>query len=117
METKTETIDLELKDLDQFYGTQGYINVMGINVTDGVAYVMKNGYSWLITDSIAVIKMKLKQEPFLSIKLKLNGTKAEMIITDGDCETLYTQKYEYTNAKTEIKMFCTNGVLMLCREY
>ena len=47
--------DLELKDLGQYYGTTQYYNIMGVNITDGVEYIMKNGYSWFVTDTIAVI--------------------------------------------------------------
>ncbi|GAG90306.1 unnamed protein product, partial [marine sediment metagenome] len=48
------TGDRELKDLGQFTGTTQYYRVFGVNVTDGVKYVMDNGYAWLVTDAIAV---------------------------------------------------------------
>jgi hypothetical protein len=63
---------------------------MGANITDGAKYVMENGYSWFITDAIVVMKLKLKDQPFLSVKLKnLEGNKAKMVITDGNGHELY----------------------------
>ena len=109
--------DLELKELGQYTGTEKYLNIMGINVTDGIGYIMENGYSWFVTDCIAVIKTKLNKKGFLSIKLKLNKDKVDMIITDGNEKILYKQHYEYTDAKKELMLFYTDGVLMLDKEY
>ena len=110
-------MDKKLTDLKQFIGTERYFDVMGVKVTDGVKYVMDNGYSWLVTDAVAVIKTKLANEPFLSIRLAVNGEKAVMNITDGNNNGLYEQKYGWTDAESNIEMFCTNGVLMLTTEY
>ena len=112
--------DLELKQIGQYYGTEQYYNVMGVDVTEGVKYIMDNGYAWFVTDSIAVIRgvPKVKAEPFLTIKLKLTGnTEADMIITDGNDNLLYDQHYDYTDAKKELKLFYTDNVLMLNTEY
>jgi len=118
----TQTDDLTLKDLNQYYGTEGYHNVMGVNVTDGIAYIIKNGYSWFVTDFISLVITKhesIKDEEFLSIKLKLNADehKAIMEVTDGNDKILYTQNYEYTDAKKELNLFYTDGVLLLSGEY
>jgi len=118
MEIETEKVDLTLNGIEQFTGTQAYHNVLNANVTDGVNYVMKNGYSWFITDTLIVIKMKLRNEEFLSIKLKLlDNNKAKMVITDGNEKTLYTQEYGYTDAKRELNLFFTDKVMMLNSEY
>jgi len=112
--------DLTLKDLNQYYGTENYYNVMGVKVTDGIAYIMKNGYSWFVTDFLSLVITKhesIKDEEFLSIKLKLDGTKGLMEITDGNEKILYTQNYKYTNAKTELNLYFTNEVLLLSGEY
>lgn len=115
--------DLELANLGQYHGTQGYANVMGANVTDGICYVMQNGYSWLVTDFIIVARMKpkLKAQPFLTIDLKIDGKcktlRAKMVVTDGNNNVLYEQKYGWTSAKKEFRMFFTDNVLMLSREY
>jgi hypothetical protein len=90
---------------------------MGTDVTDGVAYIMNNGYSWFVTDAIAVIKTKFKNKDFLAIKLKIDGDTAKMIIEDGNKKKLYEQKYKWTNAKKELILFWTDNVLMLSSEY
>lgn len=113
--------DLDLKDLGQFYGTEKYHKIPlfnEFNLTDGVIYIMSNGYSWFITDCLAVLKFKFKDQPFKSVKLKLlDDQKAKMIITDGNKKILYTQKYEYTTAKKELNLYLTDNVLMLSNEY
>jgi hypothetical protein len=118
--------DLELKSLSQFYGTQQYYNVFGVKVTEGVKYIMDNGYSWFVTDFIAVIKFrekfpKLRNQPFLSVKLKLCGDVArwegDLIIEDGNYNELYRQHYDFTDAKRELTLFFTDNVLMLNSEY
>ena len=113
--------DLELKDLGQYYGTTQYYNVMGVNITDGVEYIMKNGYSWFVTDflSIAMFKIKKewKDESFICIKLKLDGDKGLMLVTDGNENELYKQKYEFTNAKQELTLYLCDNVLLLSQEY
>lgn len=111
--------DLELKDLGQYYGTQQYHKCyLGVLATDGVAYIMSNGYSWLVTDAISVIKTLLKNQEFLVIKLELlENSKARMIITDGNDNILYEQNYEYTDAKRKLTLFYQNNVIMLSGEY
>ena len=111
--------DLELKDLGQYYGTTQYYNIMGVNITDGVEYIMKNGYSWFVTDTIAVIitNQKIKQEGFLSINLKIQDKKAVMTIGNGNGKILYTQKYDYTNCKRDLNLYFCDNVMMLNKEY
>lgn len=113
-----EKDDLELKDLGQYYGTQGYAGVLGVNVTDGVQYIMNNGYSWFVTDMIAVLRTKIK-ELFCSVKLKVDKEKKTAVATidDGNGKILYTQEYDYTDAKRDLHLFFTNNVLMLSGEY
>ena len=111
-------MDKELKQINGFIGTTKYYNVMGANVTDGVHYIMENGYSWIVTDSIVILRMELKKYDFMTVKLKLLlDNKAKMIITDGNDKVLYTQDYNYTDAKKDLTMFYTNNVLMLDSEY
>jgi hypothetical protein len=116
--------DLELKSLDNYYGSEHYYNVLGFNVTDGINYIMQNGYSWFVTDSLAVVMSESKvlkyliDENFLTIKLLLkDNKKAVMIITDGNDNILYTQKYEYTDAKRELTLYFIDNVLLLNSEY
>lgn len=111
--------DLELKGLEQFISTEQYYDVLGFNVTDGVKYIMDNGYSWFVTDVLAVIKCKknVSREEFLSIKFDVLGQTGKVIITDGNEKTLYTQDYDYTDAKRSLHLYFTNGVLLLSGEY
>jgi hypothetical protein len=90
----------------------------GVNATDGVHYIMENGYSYFVTDSIAVLKVhpKLKQylshDDFIVIKLQLLPDKqAQMIMEDGNGHELYRQTYTYSDAKVNLKLFYTDGVL------
>lgn len=120
-EQDKNTDDLTLKDLNQYYGTEGYYNVMGVKVTDGINYIIQNGYSWFVTDFISLVITKhesIKDEEFLSVKLKLEGDKQGfMIVTDGNEKQLYNQYYQYTDAKINLNLFYTDGVLMLSGEY
>jgi len=110
--------DLELKDLESYTGSEKLYRVMGVNITDGVKYVMENGYSWFVTDAIAVIKEKFKNEPFLSIHLSLEWAKyTYMEISDGNGHLLYSYRYKYTPAKREITLFYVDNILMLRGEY
>jgi hypothetical protein len=113
--------DLELEKLDNYTGTEHYYSVLGSKITDGVKYIMDNGYSWLVTDTIAVITSdeKLMKEDFLSIKFEL-GKKPEtgtLSITDGNDTVFYKQNYTFTTAKRNIKMFFQNNTLCLMSEY
>ncbi len=110
--------DLELRDLDQFSGTQQYFKCwLGALATDGVNYIMGNGYSWLVTDALSVIKLELKDEPFLVVKLKVKDNKAVMTIEDGNGKVFHTQDYDYTSAKKDLTLYFVENVLMLSGEY
>ena len=60
------TDDLSLKELNQYHGTEQYHNIGFGNykLTDGIIYLMKNGYSWFITDfiSVGMTDEKIKQD-------------------------------------------------------
>lgn len=120
---ETQKADLELKSLDGFVGSQQYFNVFGVNVTDGIKYIMENGYAWFVTDFIAVIKFrnnfpKLRNQPFLTVKLKRTGdSEADLLIEDGNYNVLYRQHYTFTDAKRDLTLYFTNGVLLLPTEY
>ena len=112
--------DLELSDIDQYYGTSGYHNVMNTNVTDGIKYIMDNGYSWFVTDAIISIRMtpRLKKAEFLVVKLIVKpDNEAVTEISDGNDKVLYTQKYGYTNAKQDVTLYYITKVLLLTGEY
>ena len=111
--------NLKLSQLKSFYGTENYYNVMGTKVTDGVKYIMDNGYGWLVIDAIIICRMKLRNFDFIKIKLKVNKEKetAEAIYTDGDGKIIFKQKYEWTDAEAEPELYYVNNLLMLVNEY
>lgn len=110
--------DLELNDLNQFYGSENYFNIFGFNVTDGIKYIMDNGYGWFVTDMLSVIKCSEKPFPeFLAIKLKVENEKGFASIEDGNGGVFYTQEYAYTDAKKDLTLFFYNNTLMLNKEY
>ncbi len=112
------TCDLELKELPYFTGTTSYQNYMGINLTDGVQYIAENGYHWFMSDMVVILAMKLRTEPFCSVKLKLgDDNSAVATIEDGNGKVLHKQNYKITDAKKELTLFYSNGVLMLASEY
>ena len=82
---------------------------------------MDNGYSWFVTDAIAVILAKwgLRNADFLVIRLNLDDEKAEadMIIDDGNDNVLYRQHYGFTDAKRSLKLYYADRVMMLPTEY
>lgn len=116
--------DLELKDLGRFVGTQQYHSMGALFgnavATDGVAYVMDNGYSWFVTDALAAIQSipTLRKEPFLVIRLHLTNTgECDMVIDDGNGNELFRQHYVATTAKRELKLYFTDNVMLLPSEY
>jgi hypothetical protein len=114
-----------MNNLKSFTGSEGYTNgFMGVKLTDGVAYVAKNGASWLISDMCVILKVEKKvvSEPFVAIKFNIKDKKANVSYEDGNDTKLYSQKYKYTDfnehfEEKEVIFFYTDGVLMLSGEY
>jgi hypothetical protein len=112
-------VDLALRDLGQFTGTESYHMVLGFKVTDGILYLTQNGYAWVITDTLAVIKCRpdLRAQPFLAIKLKVKNSEADVTIEDGNDKEFYRQHYDFTDAKRDLILFFEDGVLLLATEH
>ncbi|KKM75921.1 hypothetical protein LCGC14_1385380 [marine sediment metagenome] len=119
MKTEQRKDDLNLSDIDMHSGTFSYIDVMGSKVTEGIGYIMQNGYSWVVTDALVILKMnkKVRAEEFVVVKLKVKDGKATIVYEDGNDNILFKQKYKITNARKDLKLYYTNGVLMLQGEY
>jgi hypothetical protein len=111
--------NLELLGIENFIGSEHYHTIMGKKVTDGVAYILENGYGWVVTDALVILSMKakVKRESFVTVKLKLEGKGAKIVYDDGNGNILFTQKYEITDAKRELTLFWVDGILMLNSEY
>lgn len=117
-----EEIDMELKDLDDFVGTEQYHNVLlGIKATDGIKYVMENGYRWFVTDAVSIVVMEkaVKAEDFVKISLEMNDGKATVTYTDGNNHELYRQKYAFADAKKSFSIYYdrASNVMLLPSEY
>lgn len=113
--------DLELKSLGSFYGSEHYYRLMGgINATDGVHYIMENGYSWFATDAAVILRMepKVRGQDFVVVRLKLLPEgKAKVVYEDGNDNVLFEQSYDFTDAKKELELFFADEVIMLASEY
>jgi hypothetical protein len=113
------TDGLHLTDLAQYYGTEQYHRISPFKslATDGVVYIMQNGYSWFVTDSLAVIEHKLSSQEFLHVRLMLvPGAGVKVTIDDGNGKILHTQSYPVSSAKRDLDLFWEGGVLMLVGE-
>jgi hypothetical protein len=113
--------DLELKSLGNFYGSEHYYRLMGgINATDGVHYIMENGYSWFVTDAAVILRMepKVRGQDLVVVRLKLLPEgKAKVVYGDGNDNILFEQSYDFTDAKKELELFFADDVIMLASEY
>jgi hypothetical protein len=113
--------DLMLGDLNNFAGGSDRVyNIGPCNITDGVKYIMNNGYGWMVTDAAATLKMhgKVKDEPFVVVKLSPQEDGGAIVTYgDGNGKILYRQKYEWSDAKREVKLYYSAGTLMLPVEY
>lgn len=127
--------DLETS-LAQFHGTERYYYdpvVPELNYTDGVKFVFDScirdveGVDIIPKDVIRIIMKKtlleavrdqMKRSSFISISIKQTDKKIDINISDGDGKnrnSLSLNKKVFLTP--EIKMFCTNNVLMLASEY
>jgi len=108
--------DLELRNLDKFSDGWYVYDITEFNdggrnkISEGVKYIMENGYTWLVKDALAVIEQKLKK-PAVLVKLKLNKD-GSAVVTYKDLKgkVLYRQKYRWTDAKREVELiYKANG--------
>jgi hypothetical protein len=118
IEEITEGGEMKIEEkLKEFYGTEHYYSLGPIfktKATDGVAFLMESGYSWFVTDSLAVIECDIKTQDFLVAKLAVKEGKAVMEISDGNGNVFHTQHYNFTDSDDgELKLFIENGVVML----
>lgn len=112
--------------LAQFRGTdQWYRHTLGLLYTDGVEYLAeKAGAYWLI-DLVASVQgtffRSLHRDlwRFQAWELKVNDfNRAVIVCTDGNGRQLYSQDIPFTDFPLdEIKLYCTDNVLLLPSEY
>jgi hypothetical protein len=112
-------------DLAHFTGSENRFFIpmfRAYNYTEGVRYLLANGAGWLVTDTLAVLcgKPKVKREAFVCITLTVDTVNkcGKVVMDDGNGKVLHTQKLDYTDFPLpEVKMFATDGMLMLSSEY
>ncbi len=125
---KTTRDDLSLRHLNEFTKAVCYHNFFGTKVTDGIVYLIKNGYAWFVQDAIRFIQnegKKIRNIDFLVIKLLLNKDKRKkgeatfkiLKAYKSNVKVIYTRKHIWTTAKVELRLFYKNGVLRLPSEY
>lgn len=112
-----------LRNLAEFYGTFYYYKVShisGLNCTDGVQYLRGVCKCFWLTDIIASYQSALRNHPFQVWTLKLNktGDGAKVECSDGNGNRLIVQRIQYTDFPlSEIKLYCSDGVILLPSEY
>lgn len=98
--------DIQLSELKQFYGTNGYHGLSPLHqpfiLTDGARYVAERAW-WMVSDPLVSARLKgLYREDFLSIKYAPNGNGgATLTIEDGNYNVFYRQEYEFVEVDLE----------------
>ena len=126
--------DLETS-LAHFHGTEGYYYdpaFPDLKYTDGVKFVFdscigegeggtipKDFAKVIMKNSILrVLKGQLDGGSFLSVLIRQETGKVKITLSDGDGKDIVTLSLAHeVFLVPEIKMFCTNNVLMLTSEY
>jgi len=109
--------------LSQFYGSECLFSnplFSKFSYTEGIKWLGDNGAGWLVTDILSLQGINdVKEQEFQAWDLTVNKDgSGELICSDGNGNTVYTQKLEYTDFPLpSIKLFFTNNVLMLTSEY
>jgi hypothetical protein len=123
MTTETETKKtLNEADLANFTGSENwYKHFLGRTLfTDGVKYVADQAGAYWLIDEIAInqTRPKVRAEEFQVWTLRVNGSKAILTCDDGNGNVVFTKRIEYTDFPLrEIKLYCTDGTILLPSEY
>ena len=110
-------------NLNQFTGTEQYhqsnMFVPKMVHTDGVEYFCSEASAYWFLDIVATeIFPLLRKEPFMSIKMKVKDSLANIYAEDGDCKLVWQRTLTYTDCpEGEYEFFLTDNVLMLTSEY
>jgi hypothetical protein len=120
-----ESKRLTKADLDQFTGTEHwYRHPLACNVlyTDGARYVAQAGGAYWLLDEIALTQQfiaAVAAEGFQLWKLTLRDDHSALLACeDGNGREVFSKAIEYTDFPLpEIKLYFTNGVILLPSEY
>lgn len=117
---------LEKSDLNQFTGTSNYYRhwTRRFVYTDGVQYLVDKGEAHWLLDAIASHQTRqllsdpmLKEIQFWTLFVHPDGSAVLRCLRDTD-DVALTQEIEYTDFPlNSIKLYLTQGVLMLPSEY
>jgi len=108
-------------DLAHFSGSENvYRHTMGYVYTDGVKYLAENAGAFWLLDLIASYraKPKVRREPFVVWNVRVCSKGAIVTADDGNGNKLATQRIPFTDFPlAEIKLYVSDGVIMLPTEY
>ena len=119
MATKT----LNEEDLMNFTGTTQWYRhplVQSVLYTDGVQHVAETGGAYWLLDEIALAQSisKIKAEEFQVWRLVVENSAGVLTCDDGNGRVVYAKRIDYTDFPlAEIKLYFSDSVLMLPREY
>ena len=118
------TKTLNKAHLDQFTGSEHLYRhalVRKIRFTDGAKYVADAGGAYWLLDAIAfaqAFEKAVAAEAFQFWKLKVCNETAILTCEDGNSNTVYRQKIEYTDFPLdEIAFYFTDNTILLTSEY
>ncbi|WP_298962294.1 DUF6876 family protein [uncultured Methylobacterium sp.] len=110
-------------NLEQFSGGDTHYRhglVRGVTYTEGAKHVAETAGAYWFLDIIATnqIDQKFKAQPFQVWKLTVSGSKAKIVVTDGNDGEIYTQDVDFTDfPEPGITLWCIDNVILLPSEY
>lgn len=113
-----------LKDLERFTGSEQFYRhafVRKVLYTEGAKYVANAAGAYWLLDEIAFSQMtvtKLQNEAFQVWKLQVTGSKAKIVVEDGNDNVVFTKAINFTDfPEPGITLWCVDNVIMLPSEY
>ena len=113
-----------IAELGQFTGTEHWYRhhiARGVLYTDGIRYVAERAGAYWLIDEIALVQgsdAALDGEEFQVWTLIVDGSDAILRCDDGNGRVLLEKRIDYTDfPEPGIKLYCTDGVIMLPSEY
>jgi hypothetical protein len=123
METETKKI-LNEADLANFTGSENwYQHWLGkVSFTNGVKFIADSAGAYWLIDEIAInqTRPKVRAEEFQVWVLKVDLEKRNGVLScdDGNGNVVFTKRIDYTDFPlSEIRFYCTDGVILLPSEY
>ena len=112
------------EEIAEFAGTANWYRhafVKTVVYTDGVKFIAERAGAYWLIDEIAFSQISepaLTGEEFQVWTLIVDGTSAMLRCDDGNERRLLEKRIDYTDFPEQgIKLYCTDGVIMLPGEY